>query len=114
MDSIELSLDTGDRLLTDLTGAVEDFCRGRGDGLLHVFAPHATAGLILIELGAGSDPDFADLVDRLLPPDARYRHRHGSPGHGRDHQPVAEELEVQWFKDVHGAPVHRERPRAAA
>jgi secondary thiamine-phosphate synthase enzyme len=50
-----------------------------------VFAPHATAGLALLELGAGSEADLADLVERLLPRDDRYRHRHGSPGHGGDH-----------------------------
>jgi len=85
MESIEISVDTGDRLITDLTGEAQSFCRGKGDGLLHVFAPHATAGLALIELGAGTEHDVAEMVDRLLPPDDRYRHRHGSPGHGRDH-----------------------------
>ena len=58
---------------------------GRGDGLLHLFAPHATAGLALIELGAGSELDLEDLLERLLPRDDRYRHAHGSPGHGGDH-----------------------------
>jgi secondary thiamine-phosphate synthase enzyme len=85
MESIEIAVDTGDRLITDLTGEAESFCRGRGDGLLHVFAPHATAGLALLELGAGTEDDIAEMIDRLLPPDGRYRHRHGSPGHGRDH-----------------------------
>ena len=85
MESIEIAVDTGDRLITDLSGEAESFCRGKGDGLLHVFAPHATAGLALVELGAGTEDDVAELVDRLLPPDDRYRHRHGSPGHGRDH-----------------------------
>ena len=85
MESIEISVDTGDRLITDLSGEAASFCRGKGDGLLHVFAPHATAGLALVELGAGTEDDMAELVDRLLPPDDRYRHRHGSPGHGRDH-----------------------------
>src|SRR5688572_11840977 len=85
MDTTELQVTTGERPLTDLTAEAAAFCRGKGDGLLHVFAPHATAGLVLIEMGAGSDEDFADLLDRLLPPDGRYRHRHGSPGHGRDH-----------------------------
>ena len=85
MDSIEIAVDTGARLITDLTGEAEAFCRGKGDGLLHVFAPHATAGLALVELGAGTEDDVAEMVDRLLPPDDRYRHRHGSPGHGRDH-----------------------------
>lgn len=85
MESVELRIDTGDRLVTDLTGAVEDFCRDRGDGLLHVFAPHATAGLALIEVGSGSEADLEELLSRVLPRDDRYRHRHGSPGHGADH-----------------------------
>jgi secondary thiamine-phosphate synthase enzyme len=85
MDSVELHLETGDRRLIDLTRDAERFCAGRGAGLLHVFAPHATAGLALVELGAGSEDDLAELIDRLLPRDDRYRHRHGSPGHGADH-----------------------------
>ncbi|MEA2828362.1 MAG: hypothetical protein QOG43_2801 [Actinomycetota bacterium] len=62
-----------------------DFCRPLGDGLVHVFVPHATAGVALMELGSGSEPDLAELLGRLLPRDDRYRHRHGSPGHGADH-----------------------------
>jgi secondary thiamine-phosphate synthase enzyme len=59
---------------------------GRGDGLLSVFVPHATAGVVVVEVGAGSDQDLLDALDRLLPRDeAIYRHRHGSPGHGADH-----------------------------
>lgn len=85
MDSIEVQVKTGDRMITDLSGELRTFCRERGDGLVHVFAPHATAGLALMELGAGSETDLAELVDRLFPPDDRYRHRHGSRGHGRDH-----------------------------
>lgn len=85
MESTELRLETGDRLVVDLTTDAQNFCAGRGDGLLHVFAPHATAGLALVELGAGSEADLAELLDRLLPRDGRYRHRHGSPGHGADH-----------------------------
>jgi secondary thiamine-phosphate synthase enzyme len=56
-----------------------------GDGLVHVFAPHATAGLALMETGAGTEPDVEELLARLLPRDDRYTHRHGSPGHGADH-----------------------------
>jgi len=56
-----------------------------GDGLLHVFVPHATAGLALLETGAGSDTDLLAVLDELLPADDRWRHRHGSPGHGRSH-----------------------------
>ena len=85
MDSTELHIQTGDRLVVDLTGDARAFCTGRGDGLLHVFAPHATAGLALVELGAGSEADLVELLERLLPRDGRYRHRHGSPGHGADH-----------------------------
>jgi secondary thiamine-phosphate synthase enzyme len=59
---------------------------GGGDGLLSVFVPHATAGLVIVEVGAGSDDDLLAALDRLLPRDDRlYRHRHGSPGHGADH-----------------------------
>ena len=85
METTELALDTAGRRVVDLTAAAEDFCRGRGDGLLHVFAPHATAGLALLELGSGSEDDLEDALARLLPRDDRYRHRHGSPGHGADH-----------------------------
>ncbi|MDQ3756920.1 MAG: YjbQ family protein [Actinomycetota bacterium] len=85
MHTTELSLDTTGRHVVDLTGAAHDFCRGRGDGLLHVFAPHATAGLALLELGSGSDDDLVDALNRLLPRHDGYRHRHGSPGHGADH-----------------------------
>lgn len=85
MDSVELRLDTSGRQVTDLTGEVNRFCSGRGDGLLSVFAPHATAGIALMETGSGSEADLAELLGRLLPRDDRYRHRHGSPGHGGDH-----------------------------
>jgi secondary thiamine-phosphate synthase enzyme len=85
MDTTELRVRTGDDPLADLTGEIRDFCRGRGDGLLSVFAPHATAGLALIELGAGSDHDLLDALERIMPRDDRYRHAHGSPGHGADH-----------------------------
>ena len=85
MESSELSVETGDRLVTDLTDEVLGFCAGRGDGLLNLFVPHATAGLAVMETGSGSEHDLGQSVDRLLPPDDRYRHRHGSLGHGRDH-----------------------------
>jgi secondary thiamine-phosphate synthase enzyme len=81
----ELSITTGSRHLVDLTAEVERFCRDQSDGLVHVFAPHATAGLALMELGAGSEPDVEELLMRLLPRDDRYVHRHGAPGHGADH-----------------------------
>jgi secondary thiamine-phosphate synthase enzyme len=85
VDTVVLEVDTSGRWLADLTDAASDFCRGRGDGLLHVFAPHATAGLALLELGSGSEADLAELLERLLPRDDRYRHAHGSRGHGADH-----------------------------
>jgi secondary thiamine-phosphate synthase enzyme len=85
VDSTELVVRTGATLVTDLTGRAVSFCSGRGDGLLNVFVPHATAGVAVMETGSGSEPDLADAVDRLLPADGGYRHRHGSPGHGRDH-----------------------------
>jgi secondary thiamine-phosphate synthase enzyme len=85
MDSVEVQVRTGDRLVTDLTDTVADFCRGRGDGLLNVFVPHATAGLAVVETGSGTEDDLQDLVDRVLPADDVYRHRHGTRGHGRDH-----------------------------
>ncbi len=85
MESRELRLDTSSRRVVDLTGAVEEFCRGRGDGLLSILAPHATAGLALMETGSGSEADLEAALERLLPRDDRYRHAHGSPGHGADH-----------------------------
>jgi secondary thiamine-phosphate synthase enzyme len=80
-----LDLQTGTTHLTDLTGEVAAFCSGRGSGLLSVFAPHATCGLALLEVGSGSEDDLEELIGRLLPRDDRYRHAHGSPGHGADH-----------------------------
>ena len=71
--------------VVDLTDECAAFVAGAGDGLLHVFAPHATAGIAVIETGAGSDDDLLAQLDELLPRDDRWRHRHGSPGHGRDH-----------------------------
>jgi secondary thiamine-phosphate synthase enzyme len=71
--------------VVDLTDECAAFVRGEGDGLLHVFVPHATAGVAIIETGAGSDDDLLAQLDDLLPRDDRWRHRHGSPGHGRDH-----------------------------
>lgn len=86
MKTTELSIRTGTEPgLTDLTPACARFVEGEGDGLLSVFVPHATAGLVIVELGAGSDVDLLDALDRLLPRDDRWVHRHGSPGHGADH-----------------------------
>ena len=86
MRSEEFVVDTHDRRVVDVTDRVEAFARGGGDdGLLHVFVPHATAGVALIETGSGSEADLADALERLLPRDDRYAHRHGSVGHGGDH-----------------------------
>ena len=85
MQSLEIDVDsTRDRTI-DLTAELERFCAGLGDGLVNIFVPHATAGLALLEVGAGSDADLVDALGRLLPRDDRYRHAHGSPGHGADH-----------------------------
>jgi secondary thiamine-phosphate synthase enzyme len=86
MHSEVITVRTGSRrAVHDLTAQASEFVRGRGDGLLHVFVPHATAGLALIETGAGSDEDLLAALDELLPADQRWLHRHGTPGHGRDH-----------------------------
>ncbi len=85
MKNLMLTVQTKRRGLYDLTGACEEFVAGEGDGLLVVFVPHATAGIVVVELGAGSDVDLMAALDRLLPRDDRWVHRHGSPGHGADH-----------------------------
>lgn len=85
MKSEDLRVDTDSTLVTDITDDVERFARGAGDGLLNVFAPHATAGVALMETGSGSEGDLADALARMLPRDDRYVHRHGSRGHGADH-----------------------------
>ena len=88
MDHSELTLDTGSGpALVDLTDACAHFLSdvGAGSGLLTVFVPHATAGVVVMELGAGSDADLMATLDGLLPRDDRWRHRHGSTGHGADH-----------------------------
>jgi secondary thiamine-phosphate synthase enzyme len=89
MRTVELEVRTGSaRGFTDLTPACTRFASeaaSGGDGLLHVFVPHATAGLVVLELGAGSEQDAMAALDRLLPRDDRWRHQHGSPGHGADH-----------------------------
>ena len=89
MDSETRSYRTGGRdVVLDLTSDCAEFVRrsaGSGDGLLNVFVPHATAGLAIIETGAGSDEDLLTALEGLLPTDDRWRHRHGSRGHGRSH-----------------------------
>ncbi|SCE99762.1 secondary thiamine-phosphate synthase enzyme [Micromonospora purpureochromogenes] len=86
MRSEVITVRTGSRpTVQDITAEAEQFVAGQGDGLLHVFVPHATAGLAIIETGSGSDDDLLRALDDLLPTDDRWQHRHGSPGHGRDH-----------------------------
>ncbi len=87
MRTTTFTVSTGrEKGVVDITGEVASFVAGEGDGLVNVFVPHATAGVAIIETGAGSDTDLLAAIDRLLPPDDRlYRHRHGSPGHGADH-----------------------------
>ncbi|GAA2412532.1 secondary thiamine-phosphate synthase enzyme YjbQ [Nonomuraea africana] len=87
MKSQIISLTTGSReTVHDITGECEAFAgTAGGDGLLHVFVPHATAGVAIIELGAGSDDDLLSALGDLLPGDDRWRHAHGSRGHGRSH-----------------------------
>lgn len=79
------SIDMSTATFLDLTRDARGFVTGEGDGLLHVFAPHATAGLALIETGSGSEQDLKAILEDLLPRDRDYVHSHGSPGHGRDH-----------------------------
>lgn len=86
MDTETLSLHTGDHeVVLDITEACRQFAAGKGDGLLHVFVPHATAGVAILETGSGSDDDLLAALADLLPADDRWRHRHGSRGHGRSH-----------------------------
>ncbi len=86
MDTTVVRLDTGrGASVTDVTDHVRSFLSDRGDGLVSIFTPHATAGLGLIETGSGTEEDLLDVIEQLLPRDDRWRHRHGSPGHGGDH-----------------------------
>ena len=85
MRTAEFEVDTGGRLVTDITDDVERVAGDGADGLLHVFLPHATAGLALMETGSGSERDLQEVAERVWPRDDRYAHRHGSVGHGGDH-----------------------------
>jgi secondary thiamine-phosphate synthase enzyme len=88
MESTVIEIRTGTReTVVDLTAEIERFLRSvtAGDGLLNVWVPHATAGVAIIETGAGSDTDLLAALRAVLPADDRWQHRHGSPGHGRDH-----------------------------
>jgi secondary thiamine-phosphate synthase enzyme len=86
MRSSTIGVRTGSRdVVHDLTRECAAFVAEEEDGLLHVFVPHATAGIAVLETGAGSDDDLLAALGDLLPADDRWRHRHGSPGHGRSH-----------------------------
>jgi secondary thiamine-phosphate synthase enzyme len=87
MRSEEIQVRTGsEEVVHDLTQECQRFLEEEtGDGLLHVWVPHATAGVAIIETGAGSDDDLLTALERILPRDVRWRHKHGTPGHGRDH-----------------------------
>lgn len=86
MKKLSIEVVTGSqRGLFDITGECARFVAGEGDGMLLVFVPHATAGVVVMELGAGSDIDLMATLDALLPRDLRWRHAHGSVGHGADH-----------------------------
>lgn len=123
MQTDVLDVDTSRRRTVDLTDAVRRFCFSCGDGLCNVFVPHATAGVAIIETGAGSDDDLVDTLERLLPRDDRYRHSHGSPGHGADHVlpaivvpsvtvPVAGgELQLGTWQSIVLVDLNRDNPR---
>ncbi len=86
MRSETKSYRTGDQeAVLDVTSDCAAFVTGAGDGLLHLFVPHATAGIAILETGDGSDDDLLAALQDLLPSDDRWRHRHGTPGHGRSH-----------------------------
>ena len=86
MRTSRFTVETADRRVVDITDHVVSFASESGDdGLMSVFLPHATAGLAVIETGAGSEDDLEQTIERVLPREERYRHRHGSTGHGADH-----------------------------
>lgn len=85
MRSKQLAVDTSRAQVVDITDDIEAFVTDAGDGLLSILALHATAGLALMETGSGSEGDLVRALERLLPRDDRYSHRHGSAGHGADH-----------------------------
>ena len=86
MNTEEHVLDTHDRRIVDVTDLIVAFCASDGrSGLVQVFVPHATAGVAVMETGSGSEDDLEEFLERLLPRDDRYVHRHGPRGHGGDH-----------------------------
>ncbi len=86
MRTTRIAVDTTGRRVVDITRSVQGFAReAAADGLLLVFVPHATAGVALMETGSGSEEDLEAALERILPRDDRYVHRHGPAGHGADH-----------------------------
>jgi secondary thiamine-phosphate synthase enzyme len=86
METQIVTVETRGRRVHDLTDLVQHFAQlAEADGLVHVFVPHATAGIALMETGSGSEGDLDELLERVFPRDDRYGHRHGSVGHGGDH-----------------------------
>jgi secondary thiamine-phosphate synthase enzyme len=86
MREVELDVDTSRRKLVDVTDHVTGFAAAGGEsGLLNIYVPHATCGIVLMETGSGSEEDLVAALERLLPRDDRYLHHHGSSGHGADH-----------------------------
>ena len=85
MREAEIEIHTGSDRVIDITDRVARFVSDAGSGLLNVFVPHATAGVAIMETGSGSEADLVDALERLFPRDQRYRHNHGSEGHGADH-----------------------------
>lgn len=85
MTTSEIELETTGTTVTDLTPDLVQFCSELGDGLAHAFCPHATAALLMMELGAGSDLDLLSWLEANLPRTTPFRHQHGSLGHGADH-----------------------------
>ena len=85
MREAEIEVHTGSDRVIDITDRVARVVADAGSGLLNVFVPHATAGVAIMETGSGSEADLIEALERLFPRDQRYRHRHGSRGHGADH-----------------------------
>ena len=86
MKTLEFTINTGNKpAVVDITSKIEEAIKDLQEGLVHIFVPHATAGLALMETGSGSEYDLINAIDQLFPKSSNYRHAHGSPGHGRDH-----------------------------
>jgi secondary thiamine-phosphate synthase enzyme len=71
--------------LVDLTGKVHEVVRKSGvnNGLIHVFAPHATGVLILTEHEPSLDRDVEDFLEKIIPKRGGYRHPSNAYSHLR-------------------------------